>query len=157
MWQKIFPKLPLGASEVVFKVIESSPARDDCLLFGWILVIKCVLDRKHFITNAKRGDYVYNLLIACLANTGKQWEPAIQCLPNMETQQRATLFSSVKALAKKHPPSSTCTRACAWPPVIFMTTTVPAHCLLRISGGFLKGMAQMYSKARMPQGLFGLF
>lgn len=105
MWQKIFPKLPLGASEVVFKVIESSPARDDCLLFGWILVIKCVLDRKHFITNAKRGDYVYNLLIACLANTGKQWEPAIQCLPNLETQQRATLFSSVKALAKKHPPS----------------------------------------------------
>lgn len=53
----------------MFKVIKSSPARDDCLLFGRLPVIKCLSDRKYFITNAEDGDYIYNLLIACLTKT----------------------------------------------------------------------------------------
>ncbi len=55
----------------MFKVIESSLARDDNLQFGCTLM-KCVRDRKHFITNAKGQDYVCSLLIACLSDNGKQ-------------------------------------------------------------------------------------
>lgn len=135
----------------MFKVIESGPTRDDCLLFGWVLMIKCVSGRKSFITNAKDGGlHIY--LANCLSLWN--WQAKKKCYGALakcrDTTKSNFLNSRVNIVGKKHPSSSTCACTCSWPPVIFffLTTTISAHCWLRISGEFLKGTTQMYSKAQ---------